>query len=124
MAFHNVNEHLYLETDVLGVSFRASLLQVRDGMKFPKDEACNNIEPQPIAFTSKSLTSAETWYSNSVRKGSRHNLLPIKVPLQLLCLEVSVILDHKPQVAIIKRDVSSLSHRLKNTICITNTTKG
>ena len=43
MAFYNEKEELYLETDVLGVSLRASFLQVRDGKWFPKDEAPENV---------------------------------------------------------------------------------
>ena len=50
MAFFNEKEQLYLETDVSGVSLKATLLQARDGMQFPKDEASNNMALQPIVF--------------------------------------------------------------------------
>ena len=63
-TFYNEKDQLYPEIAMLGVSLRASLLQVRDGMQFLKDEAPNNRQPQPIAFTSRSLTSVETWLSN------------------------------------------------------------
>ena len=58
MAIYNKKEQLYLEKDTSCVCHRESLLQVRDGMQVPKDEAPNNMAPWPIAFTSKSLPSA------------------------------------------------------------------
>ena len=36
-------------------------------MQFPKDEAPHNTALQPIAFTSKSLNSVHTLYSNIKR---------------------------------------------------------
>ena len=37
-------------------------------MWFPKDEAPNNTALWLIAFTSKRVTNAETWYSNIKRE--------------------------------------------------------
>ena len=51
-------------TIVVGLGLGASLLEVRDGMLFPKNEGPNNGVLQPIVFTSKSLTSEEIKYSN------------------------------------------------------------
>ena len=42
MAFSDKKEQPYLETDELGVAVRASLLQVGDGMLFPRNKAPNN----------------------------------------------------------------------------------
>ena len=42
MVFCNDKEQLYLETDVLGVGLKTSLLQVRDGRQFPGDKASDN----------------------------------------------------------------------------------
>ena len=39
MTFYNEKEQLPLETDALGVGPRTSLLQVKDGIWFPKTEA-------------------------------------------------------------------------------------
>ena len=60
MAFYKEKDQLYLQTDALGVGFRASLLQARDGMKFTRNKAPYNATLIPIAFASKSLTSSET----------------------------------------------------------------
>ena len=60
IAFYNEKAQLYLETDVLAMGLWASLLQVRDGMWFPRKEAPDNAALQPIAFVSKSLSSADT----------------------------------------------------------------
>ena len=42
MIFYNKKEQLYLETDVLHVGLRVSLLQGRDEMQFPRDEGPYN----------------------------------------------------------------------------------
>ena len=57
-------EQLYLETKALGISVGASLVQVRDGLQFLRNEVPNNATLRQIAFVNKSLTSAETHYSN------------------------------------------------------------
>ena len=61
MKFYDETKPLYLETDASGVGLGANLLQTRDG-------APDNTILQPIAFTSKSLTSTEHRYSNIERK--------------------------------------------------------
>ena len=43
IVFYSEKEQPYLETGANGVGLRASLLQVREGMQFPKDEASNNM---------------------------------------------------------------------------------
>ena len=57
-------EELYLETDAIGVGLGVSLMQVRDGIKFSKNEVSDNAVMQPVTFTSKNQTVAETHYSN------------------------------------------------------------
>ena len=42
MKFYNENKQMYLETDVLGISLVAGLLQARDGIQLPRDEAPDN----------------------------------------------------------------------------------
>ena len=64
MAFHNEEEQIYLEAYLLGISLRASLLQMRDGMEFPKDIEPHDIVLKQITLTSESLASVETQYSN------------------------------------------------------------
>ena len=41
-AFYNKKGQVYLETEVSGVGFRGSLLQMRVGMQFPRSEAPHN----------------------------------------------------------------------------------
>ena len=67
-AFYNEKEQLYRETDAMHVGLGASLLQVRDGMLFPRYEGPKNAAPWQIMFASKSLTHAETHYSNIERR--------------------------------------------------------
>ena len=62
MALYSAKEQLYLETNALGVGLGASLLKGRDRMWFLRNEAPDNAAL--VAFVTKSLTSAETHYSN------------------------------------------------------------
>ena len=50
------------------MGLRETLLQVRNGMWFPRDETPDNAVLCPIAFASKSLISAETQYSTPIWK--------------------------------------------------------
>ena len=47
VAFYDGKEQLHLETDVSDVGLRASLLQVRDGMWYLRNEAAKNAALQP-----------------------------------------------------------------------------
>ena len=67
MNFYNEKEMLFLETDTSGVGLGGRLLQVREGMNFPHDEAVDRTALHLIAFTSKVVSSAETRYSNIER---------------------------------------------------------
>ena len=66
-----------------------------------------------MAFASKNLTNAETYYSNIERE--ELGILQVLENFHdyFFVQEVSMITDHKQLVAIVKRDVSSLSHRLQ-----------
>ena len=59
MKFYDDTKPLYPETDASGVSRGVALLQLRDNTNCPKDTAPDNTILCPIAFVSKSLTSAE-----------------------------------------------------------------
>ena len=52
MKFYNEKEQPCLETDVLGVSLGVGLLQVKDRMWFPKDEACGT---QQLCITANTI---------------------------------------------------------------------
>ena len=66
----------------------------------------------PIAYSSKSLTSAEIRYRNIEGEllGILHSLK--KFPHYCFTWEVNMITDDKPLVAIFKDDVATLSQRL------------
>ena len=65
-----------------GVRLGTGVLQVRDEMHFPKDEAPDKSALQPIACVRKCLTSAKTHYSNIER-----DILGMlgEIPPPLLC---------------------------------------
>ena len=64
MVFYNEKEELCLKTGALSVDLGTGLLPARDGMQLPRNETHDNAVTWPIAFTSKSLTSAETCCNN------------------------------------------------------------
>ena len=105
-------KQLLLETNALGVCLGASLLQAKGGMQFPRNEAQNNAVLQPVVFASKSLTSTDT-HCSSVEIEALGMLHGLEI-IHHYCFshDVSVITDHKLLVAVFKKDVASLSHRL------------
>ena len=112
VRFYNEKQQLYLETDASGVRL-GGLLQVRDRMQFPQDAALDNSALWPITFTSKSLISAETHQSNTDRKavGILHGVQ--KFHNHCFMNGVSRITDHISLVAIFKKKVVILSHKLQ-----------
>ena len=113
MKFCDESKPFYLETDASGVGLGATLLQMRDGVTCQKDITPDNTILQPIAFTSKSLTSAKCRYSNIERE-----VLGILQGLEkfhhyCFARDVNVITDHKTLVALFKKDVASLSQRIQ-----------
>ena len=74
-----------------------------------------------MAFISKSLTSADTHYINVEREvlGILNGLE--KCHHYYFTCEVRMIMDHKLLIAICKKDVTSLSHRLQRITQYTNT---
>ena len=64
MNFYDDTKLLYLETDTSGVGLGAALLQISEGTSCQKDMVPDNTILHPIAFASKSLTGAESRYSN------------------------------------------------------------
>ena len=109
MKFYNDSKPLYLETDASGVSHGAAMLQLCDNMACQKGLAPNNIILHPIAFASKSLTSVEWRYSNigCEALGILHGFE--KFHHYCFGREVLVITEHKPLVAMFKKDVATLS---------------
>ena len=62
VKFYDETKPQYIEMDSSGVRLGVTLLQTRSNTRCPKDEAPDNSILRPIAFTSKSLTSAEKRY--------------------------------------------------------------
>ena len=96
-----------------GIGLVAALFKTRDGTKCPRDTAPDNSILRPIAFASKSLTSSERSYSNTEREalGILHDLE--KFHHYCFAREVSIITDHKPIVAVFKKDVATLSQTMQ-----------
>ena len=109
LTFYDDTKPLYLETDYSGVGLGAALLQMWEGTTCQKDTVPDNTILHPIAFASKSLTGAEHRYSNIEREalGIMHGLE--KFHHHCFAMEVHVITDHKPLVAIFKKDMPMLS---------------
>ena len=113
MKFHDQSKPLYPETDVSGVGLGPALLLTRDGATYQKDTALGNIILQPIAFSSKSLISAEHRYINIEREvlAILHGLE--KFHHYCFTRDVNVITDHKPLMVIFKKDIVTLSQRIQ-----------
>ena len=109
MKLYDDSKLLYLETDASDIDLGAALLQTCKGTTCQKGTVLDNTKLHPIALGSKSLTGTEHRYSNIERE-----VLCILHGLEKLhhcCFgkDVYVITDHKPLVAIFKKDVATLS---------------
>ena len=114
IKFYDDTKPLYLKTDASGICLGAALLQLRDNMNCLKHTAPDNTILHPIAFASKSLTTAEQRYSNIKHEalGILHGLA--KFHHYCIDREVLVITDHKLLVSIFKKDVATLSQRIQH----------
>ena len=95
-------ELLHLETDASGVGLETGLLQVGKGMNCPRDETWDNTTLCPIAYTSKSLSSAKPGTATS---RSAQHITWFRKNFYHYCFihNVIVITDHKPLVVIFKK---------------------
>ena len=85
MKFYNERELLYVETDASGVFLGAWLLQVREGMKYPCDEAaCNTIHPIPLYQQQPILCGNQM---QQHQEGSTQHITKIRnIPSLMVCL--------------------------------------
>ena len=113
MKFDDETLPLYLETDASEIRLGAALLQTRSSTSCPKDKAPDNSILKPIMFAGKSLPSAERRCSNIKREalGILHGLR--KIHHYCFAREVSIIPDHRLLIAVFKKDVAMLSHRMQ-----------
>ena len=108
MKFYDMAKTLCLETSASGISLGAGLFQVRDVMNCRHNETPDKTLLCPVAFASKSLSSAKWHYSSIECEGLR--ILPgLDKFNHCFAREVYVITNHKPLVAILSKDVSTLS---------------
>ena len=114
MKFYDDTKPLYLKTDVSGVGLGAALLQLCNDTACQRDMAPDNVSLRPITFTSKSLTGAEWRYSNIKLEalGILHGLE--KFCHYCLGREVLIITDHKPLVAMFKKEIAMLSEHIQH----------
>ena len=113
MTFCDMTKPLYLETDTSSVCLRSGPLQVRDGMNYGQDGIPDNTELGPITFASKSLSTAEWWYSNIKQEGL--GILHGLEKFNHYCFKrgVYVITDCKPLVVVVSKDIATLSQQLQ-----------
>ena len=112
MKFYDETKPLNLNTDVSGVGLRAGLLQTRNGISCPRDMAPDSNILRPIALANKSIQCREE-YSNIEREVLGILFCLEKVHHYCFTREVSIITDHRPLVAIFKKDVATLLQRLQ-----------
>ena len=64
VKFYDAPRSLHMESDASGISLRAGLLQVRNGMTCGSDKGPNNATQPLIAFVSKSLLITQCYCNN------------------------------------------------------------
>ena len=113
MKFYDDTKPLYLETDASDVGLGAVLPQLLDNTACQRDMVPDNASLRPISFASKSLTGSEWRYSNIKWEvlGILHRLE--KFHHYCFGREVLVITDHKPLIAMFKKDVATLSQHIQ-----------
>ena len=112
VKFYDETKPLYLETNSSESGLGATPLQTMDGVTCPRDIAPDNAILRPITFAGKGLTSAE---QNTVTSKGRHWVYCMVLKdstFHSFAREVSIITNHKPQEAIFKKDVATLSQRI------------
>ena len=114
MQFYGDTKLLYLEIDTSRVGLGAVLLQNWEGTTCQKDMVPDNTILHLIAFASISLTGTEHRYGNIEREalGILHGLE--KFHHYCFAREVHIITDHKPLVAIFRKDVATLSQHIQH----------
>ena len=110
LKFYDPNLPIFIETDASQNGIGVVLLQPLDSY-FKLDE--NNIPTRlmPVAFASKTLTSAERNYANIEREllGVVFGVLHFKH--FTFGNKVNIITDHKPLVSLLKKSIAACSSR-------------
>ena len=115
LKFYDPNLPIFIETDASQNGIGVVLLQPLDS-NFTLDE--NNIPTKlmPVAFASKTLTSAEHNYANIECEllGVVYAVLHFKH--FTFGNEINIITDHKPLVSLLKKSLAAYSSRLSRLI--------
>ena len=106
MKFCDISRPLHLDTDASCVGLGVGLLQIREGMNCGHDDVPDNVTLHPILPANRSLLGAEWQYSNI--KWEAFGILPGLEKFYCYCFgkDVCVIMDHKPLVMIINKDLA------------------
>ena len=107
LKFYNETKPLYLETDVSEVGLGADLLQTINGTSCPRDVAPDNNIHRPIIFANKKSIQCREEIQQYRKKIICYITKHGKKSSLLLAKEVSIIRDHKPQLAIFMKDVAT-----------------
>ena len=113
MKFYDETKPLYTETDASRVGLGAALLQTRSHTSCHRNKALNNSILGLFAFSNKSFTEAEKTYSNIEKETLGILYGPGKFHHYCFVRELSIIKDHKPLIAIFKKDVATILQRLQ-----------
>ena len=95
-----------LETDATSFGLRNGLMQVRDDMHCGHDKVPDNATLQPSLLSTK-------WHYRKIEQEALGILHGLKSST-IICFakEICIITDHKPLVAIISKDMATLSQHL------------
>ena len=113
MKYYNVRKPLYLETDASGVGLGVELLQVRDNLNCRYNKVHDNAMLQPITFCLVEPFHCRPVTQQYRKRGKGSSAWVWEVPPLLHCTWSNVITDHKPLVAIMGKDVATLSQCLQ-----------
>lgn len=114
LQYYRPEKKLYIESDASKIGLGAALLQIDPKIQMDYDMEIPPTEClRPIAYGSKSLTTTEQNYSNIEREalGILHALQ--KFHHYTFGRHTHIITDHRPLLAIFKKDVATASPRLQ-----------
>ena len=124
MKFYYAARSLYWETDASGISLEGGLLQVWDGMNCRCNETSDNAMLLQLHLPAKAYLVQCGTYSNI--KCEDISILHGLGKFHHYCFarKICIIIDHKPLVVILSKDVSMLLQFLQHILCQNRQIKG